>query len=347
MLLNVLNVLYLCVWAILLIHCLRSKRLYPIFGTGLGTKAFWLFTFAFFNPLLSLLYILCIFCPLINKKWNESHNRNKEAQIKKFRLAAIPLFVFTYTCIVLILFEVPRTTPRNPSSVVLNKTTRTSSVLDRSFLKSGANIGFIEAKNKIQTVSSNSASDDMKVNLRNIMLTSKNNNHFLEMVVLKMQKDLAKLPYVDSVSYYFSGRQPEMDAVKPDVVITFDMPELIEDKFILSRQMQVKINCTASSYVSEIPGTAGNASSGQAVPIKIKSELQHTGTSLCIECPGTEYEQEAKNISRKLSEAFEKQFDNLLDKYGEMPELTKTLYDSYTNPAELKYTSSNRFLPQR
>jgi hypothetical protein len=49
---------YLALWAVLLIHCLVKKRFFPVLGRGWGTKVFWLVTFIFRNPLLTLLYVI-------------------------------------------------------------------------------------------------------------------------------------------------------------------------------------------------------------------------------------------------------------------------------------------------
>ena len=56
------------------------------------------------------------------------------------------------------------------------------------------------------------------------------------------------------------------------------------------------------------------------VSFTIHSKLQHSSRTLCIECPGTEYEHEVKNISHELSEAFKKQFENLMNKNNELTE---------------------------
>jgi hypothetical protein len=49
---------HIILWAGLLIHCLLKRRFFPLLGSGLGTKAFWLVTFVLVNPLLTLLYLI-------------------------------------------------------------------------------------------------------------------------------------------------------------------------------------------------------------------------------------------------------------------------------------------------
>jgi hypothetical protein len=41
-----------------LIHCLLKRKFFPLLGPALATKAFWLVTFVFVNPLLTLLYMI-------------------------------------------------------------------------------------------------------------------------------------------------------------------------------------------------------------------------------------------------------------------------------------------------
>ena len=179
MLFNILSAFYLVIWAIILVHCLQNNNLYPIFGNGWGTKVFWIFTFVFFNPLLSLLYILCIICSLIFTAKNREIVTNSEIQASKTYSKikkALPAFTFIYTFIIIILFEIPRTNSINQPFIILNKTDRTGAIQENTLLKSGLNLGFISAKNKIQTVSSNSATDDMKICLRNIMIICKSNH---------------------------------------------------------------------------------------------------------------------------------------------------------------------------
>ena len=41
-----------------MIHCLFKRRFFPLLGPAPATKAFWLVTFVFVNPLLTLLYLI-------------------------------------------------------------------------------------------------------------------------------------------------------------------------------------------------------------------------------------------------------------------------------------------------
>lgn len=330
MLLNILNYLYLCVWAILLLHCLQNKRPCLILGGELGTKAFWLFTFVFFNPILSLLYVFCVFYPEIvnwkNKRFS-SVDKLKNAEnlpmLNKYMLAVL----LTLTCLILVFFEVSRTKTEIPPVTQLNKDAGTA-IKESHILKSGLNLGIIDAKNKIQTISSSPSNNKDNASFRSIVLVCKSEQYFLEQIAQNIQKSLYKLPYVETVTCYMSDELPDPNAEQPNIFISLKISDLKEDKFLLARNMDVKIYCAASSSISEALSESGrNSTSGQADSFTIKSQLHHISKTLCIECPGTEYEHEVKNISNVLTEAFKKQFENQI-KNSEKP--SEVLYGTNT-----------------
>ena len=72
--------IYLLVWTLLLIHCLRRRYFYPLLGRQLATKILWLATFLFLSPPLTLIY--AIFGVMI--KPSDSHK-----QLKLIRPASV------------------------------------------------------------------------------------------------------------------------------------------------------------------------------------------------------------------------------------------------------------------
>ncbi len=315
MLLNLLNYFYLCLWAILLIHCLKSTRFYPIFGQGFGKKIFWVFTFAFFNPILSILYIFCFFSPMLitwKKGRLETDKTDKKAEIIESKpeiKKAIAIAVFIFTFIILVLFEIPRSSKKIQSVTQFNKAEENVKV-ESPILKSGLNLGFIDAKNKIQTISSSPANDNTRVSFSNIALICKNEEYFLEKVAQKVQKTLFILPYVDKVTCYTKKQLPDSNSVQPDLFIALEMQDMNEDKFLLNRKINVKIMCSASSSISDaLSDSRHNTTAGKIDSFTIKSQLHYTSATFCIECPGTEYEHEVKDISHILTEAIRKQFE--------------------------------------
>jgi len=49
---------YLLLWLALLVGCVRKREFCPLLGTSRATRLFWLATFVFFNPVLTILYLL-------------------------------------------------------------------------------------------------------------------------------------------------------------------------------------------------------------------------------------------------------------------------------------------------
>ena len=51
-------VAYLLLWLALLAGCIRKREFCPLVGTSRATRLFWLATFVFFNPVLTILYLI-------------------------------------------------------------------------------------------------------------------------------------------------------------------------------------------------------------------------------------------------------------------------------------------------
>lgn len=254
--------------------------------------------------------------------WIESHSKLATEGTAPKRKKFVPIIVFSFTCIILVLFEIPRTRIEMKPVMVLNHANGNQSNKNR-LLEDGMNIGFIDAKNKIQTISSKSSQDYMKTNMNNLVLICKGKQQFLKQIARKLQNSLIKLPYVDNVICYMDDQLPDPNLGNPDIFITLKMPEMKQEKFLLNREMQIKIDCEASSSISDImPDSNRIASLAPSVSFTIQSQLLHISRAFCIECPGTEYKLEVNNISCVLTEALRKQFEILMnkEKEDELPE---------------------------
>ena len=60
-----------------------------------------------------------------------------------------------------------------------------------------------------------------------------------------------------------------------------------------------------------------------------------------IESPQTKYKLEANGICTEMAKSIGKQFENLLDKYGQMPELPEILHGAYHEPPEFSFLKSD------
>ena len=231
-----------------------------------------------------------------------SHKRNR----------VIPALVIALTCIVLVFFEIPR--PFNSIKPVIKLDKAYGSDIDKNnLLKSGLNLGLTDAKNKIQTISSNPSKEETEVRFNNIVIICKSKNQFLEQVAQNIQKSLFELSYVNSVTYYNDNEWTKSDAGQADIYITLEIPILYEDKFLLRRYIDIKIKCSVSSSIFKLYDYLKDDKTVEPIDSYfIKSELYYTSKTLSIECPGTEYHNEVKKISPILTGALKNQFENLM-----------------------------------
>jgi hypothetical protein len=336
MLWYVFNGFYLILWSALLVHCLHRREFYPIIGRKWGTKIFWLLTFIFFNPLLSLIYI--IFAVVLQPRKIGENSKT---------LSVGSVVAVTCTILVLVLFEVPLGESKVPPVVILSRNDQEAPAekSDSSF-QFRPQLGLIRANNKVQTYSSASTETDAKVSLRNIMLICNNSHHLLDRVAREFQKLLIQLPYVDKVSYYSCQIPPESGQLLPDVFIILDMPDFNEQEMFHGRKLKAKIEWQASTSMFRGLTHSFESSLGPVVQFNIESELNHVSQMIGIESPQAKYKLEANNISNELIKSIRKQFENLLDKYGEMPELSDTLYGTYETPPSFSFITDDNIRHQ-
>jgi hypothetical protein len=331
MLFSILNGFYLIIWSILLVDCLIQRRFYPIIGRGLATKIFWLLTFIPFNPLLSLLYF--IFAVLTRLLKSQESGRH---------LYLGSVFTAISVILVTVFFELPlgddKIVPVTLSGFDGNKT-KAHEIFLPAF---GAHLGTIKAKNDIQTYSSTSTGSDLKVSIRNVLLTCRNSCRLLDRVARELQKSLARLPYVDTVIYYPEGTTPQQAVVLPDVFIILDMSRVDEKNLFRIRKLDALIECKAGSTVfADVSHTTFTDDMGPVVQFNIESQLHHISNMLGIESPQARYKLEAANIAGVLMESIGRQFENLIEKYSEIPKLPDIVYGTYTEPPALPFLSGN------
>ena len=336
MLSYILNGLYLILWAALLIHCLHSREFYPIIGRKLGTKVLWLFTFIFFNPLLSFLYV--VFAVLL-------HLRKVRENSKLVYLGSIAAML----CIglVIVFFELPLGgSETGPVIVIRSSEIDNSAKASKIFSKFEPVLGKIKPLNKVQTYSSDSAGADARVSLCNVVLICNNSHHLIDRVAKEFQKALVRLPYIESVTYYLYGNWPKGGVLLPDVFITIDMPLFNEKDFFYSRDISATIKWRASNSFFDSLSRSFDADSSPIARFNIESELNHISSVLGIENPEAKYKLEAKNISAELVQSIRKQFENLLDKYGRLPKLPEMLYGVYQESPEFSFINNNNVYRQ-
>ena len=331
--------LYLVVWSALLIHCLLRREFYPIFGRRWGTKVLWLLTFVFLNPLLTLIYF--VFGFLLSFKKARSDEQGKSLQTVPMSLgSAISIALIG---VVLVFFELP-SVRRQSEPVIIRNGLEQNKPTELGSLSCGfrAHLGTINASNKIQTLSSASAGSGTRVSMRNIMIISQTPHDLLDCAMREFQMSLAQLPYVDEVAYYPFGTWPEPGGLLPDVYVTVNMPQVNEKSFLHSRYLKAIIKWTAGSSIFAGTSHSDQTNKLPVIRFDIDSQLEHESKMFGIECSQAKYKLAADDICSEMTKSINKQFGNLMDKYGQLPGSPKVLYGIYHEPPELSFLKANK-----
>jgi len=329
--------IYLVLWSALLIHCLFRREFYPIFGRRWGTKGLWLLTFVFLNPLLTLIYF--VFGFLFPPPKARADGQGVGSKTVSGGLGSAVAIVLIG--VVLVLFELPLSRSKRSESIVLLSATKNEPTNQRSNTLNhkpiSAHIGTINARNNIQTFSSTSAESGARVSLRNIVIICQSPHDLLDRAMREFQKSLVQLAYVDEVAYYPYGTWPKPGGLLPDVFITISMPEVTEKSFIRSRYFKAIIKWTAGSSIFVGTSHADQTHNLGVVRFDIECLLEHESQMFGIESPQTKYKLAASGICSEMFGSMSKQFENLLDKYGRMPESPEMLYGTYHEPPKFSF----------
>jgi hypothetical protein len=337
----------------MLVHCLLRREFFPIFGRRWGTKALWLFTFVFLNPLLTLIYF--VFGVLLSQDWilasraapqssgvpmegasgraDESKAPNGKPQpadkskagghggsLRAVLTGLGSAAAIACVGVVLVLFELPLGAGNAEPMV----------------------IGTINAKNNTQTLSSTSAESAARVSTQNVLIICQSPGDLLDLTMRGFQRSLAQLPCVSEVAYCPFGTRPKPGGRLPDVFIMVNMSAVNEKSFICSRYFKAVIKWTAGSSIFAGTSASDQSRALEVVRFDIESLLEHESETFGIESPQAKYKLAADSICSEMTSSISKQFENLLDKYGRMPESPRVLEGTYHEPPEFSFLKAGR-----
>lgn len=331
--------LYLIVWSALLIHCLLQREFYPIFGRQWGTKSLWLFTFVFLNPLLSLVYF--VFGFLLSFWKTRSDGKDGSSQFVPMGLGSATAIALIG--VVLVFFELPLV-PIKSEPVIVQNDSEQSKRMEQANVTGGyrVHLGTINASNKMQTLSSTSVGSGTRVSMRNVVIISQSPHRLLDRAMREFQISLAKLPCVGEVIYYPYGAWPEPGGLLPDVFITVNMPRINEKSFLHSRYLKAIIQWTAGSSIFAGTSYSDRTNALPVVRFDIQSQLEHESKMFALENSQSRYKLAAEGICSEMIKSINKQFGNLLDKYGRMPDSPDALYGVYQEPPEFSFLKTDK-----
>jgi hypothetical protein len=120
------------------------------------------------------------------------------------------------------------------------------------------------------------------------------------------------------------------------------MPRVEEKLFLHSRYVKATIKWTVGSSIFAGTSHSDRTSMFPLVGFDIESRLEHESKVFEIESSQSQYKLEASSICSEMIKTISKQFENLLDKYEQMPESPEMLYGVYDEPPELSFLKADR-----
>lgn len=319
----VLNGVYLLLWLGLLIHCLRKKRFFPVFGPGTGTKLFWLASFAFLNPVLTFYYL--IFGVVASPSVRASAARS---------LGVVVLVVLTaglFHAPIGLPGSEPRVLERQAGSgeVGTDDSTEGDSEPDtgedtgEDTVALSVHLGAGQFGIRSEKSLSQWAPDTATFSGATILILNQSDHPLMRRAGAKLQRALFAQPGVESVAYYPEGRFPEPGRPAPDVVIALELLEISSLSLPLSRHTSARVRCTAGNstlfqYLSSDPSVRSTAT----VKFRVTADVTlDPGVHLRIESAAARFGLEAEKVAETLAEALTRDFEAMAAAHGRTPSL--------------------------
>lgn len=327
MLWHIFKIIYLLIWLLLLVHCLKRRQFFPIIKSGWSTKILWLFTFVFLNPLLTFLYT--IFGVLL--KPLSADRKQPLARIASI----IALILIAAT---LIFFEMPALGIKSGPVTIAKDADSTNPKKSVLFLE--ANAGVLKSQNNFSTTTSSSNSPNDRFASNSVIIRCQSDHPLMDRTARLLQEELAKRPGINHITYYPSDQATPVDQVLPDIFITLDMPRIKENKSPIGRKIDASITCNAGTSLNTGSSYTSYSNSPPHIHFSYNSTLHHKSDFNGIETRQAKYTQQAADIAEQISQSLNKQFDQWTEKHGQMPQLPDFLYGYESDPPQFPFQNS-------
>ena len=312
---------YLALWAVLLIHCLLKQKFFPLFGPGLGTKIFWLITFIFVNPLLTLLYVIFgVF------------SKPDEVNVRKIHVRGTICLVLVL--VVIGVFHLPRPNRQKNEVTTLHAGQKEEK---EEGLNLQAQAGVLEANNSHSTGTSSTTSGHAKFYAKSIVIRSESDHVLIDKVCRFMQKKIVELPYVEQVEYWPSGVEMNDPLSQADIIIVLDARKIKEGGFGINRNLQATISCYVGTEPVETFHHTHYHNSPPVINFTMNSKLDHSSIFKGFETSRAKYKQQSENIGQQFVEAITKQFDKWIEDHGLLPELPEYMFGRKVVEVEFEF----------
>ncbi len=293
---------YVLVWAVLLVGCLRKRDFCPIFVDSRRTRQFWLASFIFVNPLLTLLYLVF------------GQIRSPQARpVRSVRDLAVVIAIVGF------FVNVPGMTHLWMQPFLGHSVGTDVGVK--------AHLAAIEAKNNTSTTSVTSSGDNTRLACRRVAVIVEGHHPLLRRIRAELVEPLEKIPGVETVEIYYEGMFPTDGQRTPDIFIHLYLDRIDENL----RPYCLKLGAEIGAEVGRMPLRSTHYYRDIQMPPLLEFNLQinmkHVSTTTGYE--SVRYTMAARNIAKDLSEQIARPLGQWRDKYGLLPELPNEVYGTY------------------
>ena len=317
---------YLALWAALLIHCLLKKRFFPLFGRGLGTKVFWLITFVFVNPLLTLLYMIF-----------GMFSKADEVNVRKIHVRGAVCLVLVL--VVIGVFEIPRSYGQKNEITILQAGQEKQK---EKGLNLQAQAGVLQANNSLSTTTSSSTSGNAKFVAESIVIRSESEHILIDKVCRFMQEKIVEFPYVERVEYWPSGVEMNDPLSRADVIVVVNARKISEGGFGIDHKLEADIFCYVGTDPVEKNHHSHYHNSPPVIHFAMNHHLRHQSLFKGFESGRVKYKQQSDNIGQQIVQAITKQFDQWIEKHGLLPELPEYMFGGEATEADFEFLKKRK-----
>ena len=295
---------YFVVWMVLLVACIRRREFCIVFSDSRRTRLFWLATFVFLNPLLTILYFV--------------FGQIRSPQARPIRIARDVALV---VAILGFLVNIPGLT-HLWMQPFLGRSPEAGKHFD-------AHLAAIESANNTSTSVVAASSDNSRLACGRIAVIADSRHLLLHRIGSALVEKLKTVPAVETVEFYPDGAFPGCGQRAPDIFVRLHLDRIKETPIPYSLKLGAQIGVGIGRM--PLPGMHSyydQRTSSPLLDFDLQIQMRHTSTTAGYE--SARYSMAARNIANDLGETIAKTLGQWQDKYGLLPKLPGEFYGNYT-----------------